>query len=265
MGGLTLNTLVSHIGAGEVTGFFLVLARVTPLFVLAPLFSSPMMPARVRTVVAVALAIGLTPVAMHGQPISTDPLAVTGLLVEQLLVGLAFAIAVGAVFAAVEAAGALTDLVAGFNYGSIVDPMYGTQGGAMSSLYGLVGLALFLAIGGDAWMLRGLARTFTLVPLGAAPQLGPLTAGVETAVASIFIGALEIVAPVLLALLVTDVAFGIVSRAVPQLNVFAVGFPMKVGVSLLIVSASLPFLAGLLGDQIGGAVGTSLHSLVAIP
>jgi flagellar biosynthetic protein FliR len=257
----SLQTLLNSIGGNHVTGFFLVLARITPLFVMAPLFSSKMLPVRVRGIVAVALAIGLTGVAVHGQKIPTDALSVTGLIVMQLLVGLAFAFAVGAVVAAVEAAGALTDAVAGFSYGASIDPINGNQGGVMTTLYGLVGLALFIAIGGDAWTLRGIAKTLTLVPLTKAPAIGPLTGGVESAFGSIFVAAIEVAAPAMLALLITDVAFGMVSRVVPQLNVYAVGFPLKVGVTLLVVAATLPFIGGFMSNQIADSVGTALQSL----
>jgi len=261
MNGASLSTLLNAIGPAKVTGFFLVLGRIAPLFVLAPLFSSTMVPPKVRTIVAVGLSIGLTPLAVHGQPVPTSPLAVAALMIEQVLVGLAFATAVGAVFAAVEAAGSLTDLVAGFSFGQMLDPVDNTQSGPMTSLYSIVGLALFIAIGGDAWLLRGLARTFSLVPLTKGPQIASLTSGVESAVASIFVSAVEVAAPVLLAVLITDVAFGMVSRVVPQFNVFAVGFPMKIGVAFLTVSAALPFLGGFMSNQIAGAVTTALHSL----
>jgi flagellar biosynthetic protein FliR len=259
MNQLTLSTLLNEIGSDKVTGFFLVLARVSPLFVLAPLFSSKMMPARVKGIVAVGLSIGLTPIAVHGQTLPTDPMAVAGLLVVQFLVGLAFAFAVGMVLAAVEAAGSLTDMVAGFSFGSVVDPINGNPGGAMTNLYSLVGLAMFIAIGGDAWTLRGLQRTFDLVPLTKAPAIATLTSGVEQAFGTIFVAAVEVCAPVILALLITDVAFGMVSRIVPQLNVFGVGFPMKVGVAMLVVAASLPFLGSFMSEQIANAVGTALH------
>jgi flagellar biosynthetic protein FliR len=264
MNQLTLNELVRQIGGSHITGFFLVLARVSPLFVLAPIFSSKMVPLRARTVVAVGLAIGLTGVAMQGQTIPTDPLSVAGLMAEQLLVGLAFAFAVGAVFAAFEAAGGLIDIVAGFSYGQLIDPVNGAQGGVMTNLYGVVGLALFIAIGGDAWTLRGLARTFQLVPLTRDAQISPMVGGVVAAAGSIFVSSLEIAAPALLALMITDVAFGMVSRVVPQLNIFAVGFPMKIGVALLIVAAALPFLGNFLSAQLAGSVGTVLHSLTTI-
>ncbi len=257
----TLNQLMSQIGGAHLTAFFLVLARVSPLFVVAPLFSSKMVPARVRGTVAVGLAIGLTGVAMHGQRIPTEPLPLAGLLVEELLAGTAFAFAVAVVLAAVQAAGALTDAAAGFSFGAEIDPLNGDQGGALSQLYGLVGVALFIAIGGDAWTLRGLARTFDLVPLARAPRLGSLVGGAEQAFSGIFTSALEVAAPAMLALLITDVGFGMVSRVVPQLNVFAVDFPMKIGVALLVVGASLPFLGGWMSDQIMTSVGTALHTI----
>ena len=253
MSQLTLNTLLTQIGSDKVTGFFLVLARVSPLFVLAPLFSSKMIPARVKGIVAVGISIGLTPLAVHGQHIPTDPMAVAGMLVVQILVGLAFAFAVGMVLAAIEAAGALTDMVAGFSYGSTLDPVNGNQGGTMTNLYSLVGLAMFIAIGGDAWTLRGLQKTFDLVPLTKAPQIASLTSGVEQAFATIFVSAVEVCAPVILALLITDVAFGMIAKVVPQVNIFGVGFPMKVGVAMLVVAASLPFLGSFMSDQIASA------------
>ena len=261
MNQLTLNTLLTQIGSDKVTGFFLVLARVSPLFVLAPLFSSKMVPARVKGIVAVGISIGLTPIAVHGQTIPTDPMAVAGMIVIQVLVGLAFAFAVGMVLTAIEAAGALTDMVAGFSYGSVVDPVNGNQGGTMTNLYSLVGLAMFIAIGGDAWTLRGLQKTFELVPLTKAPQIASLTSGVEQAAASIFVSALEVAAPVLLALLITDVAFGMVSRIVPQVNIFGVGFPLKVGVAMLVVAAALPFIGNFMSDQISNAVMTALNTI----
>jgi flagellar biosynthetic protein FliR len=257
----TLQALLRQIGPDHVVGFFLVLARLSPLFVIAPLFSSSMLPRQVRGIIAVALAIGLTPIATHGQTIPSDPLLIAAMVVSNLLVGLAFAFAIGMVFSAVEAAGELLYIVSGFSYGAIVDPVNGNQGGVLTSLYGMVGLALFSAIGGDAWTLRGIGRTLDLVPLTRAPAIGSLTTGVEAAFGSLFVSAVEVAAPALLALLVTDIAFGMVSKVVPQLSIFAVGFPLKVGVALLIVGVSLPFIGGFMSNQISSEVSTALGSM----
>ena len=258
----TLSHVVTMLGGGQaVTGFFLVLARITPLFIVAPLFSSTMIPGAVKGVIAVAFAIGLTGIAMHGQHIPGDPIPVAGLIAVNLLVGLLLAFVIAGMFAAVQMAGGLADIVSGFSFGATIDPINGNQGGTFTELYGLVGVMLFIAIGGDAWILQGLTRTFALVPLTKAPQLGPMVSGAETATSSMFVAAIEVAAPAILALLITDVAFGLVSKVVPQLNVFAVAFPLKVGVALLVVSASLPFLGGWMSNQMYTSVATALHAL----
>ena len=259
-----LSQFLNQIGGAHVTAFFLVLARVTPLFVLAPLFSSKLVSARIRSVIAVALAMGLTGVAAHGQHLPTSPVPVAGLLLVQLLVGLAFAFAVGAVFAALQGAGTFIDALAGFSFGQMLDPVNGGQAGVISELYGLVGVILFIAVGGDAWTLRGLARTFDLVPLTRGPHLSSMVGGVEQAFASIFTSAVEVAAPAILALLITDIAFGMVSKVVPQLNVFAVGFPTKIGIAMLVVAASLPFLGGWMSDQLANSVSTALHTITTV-
>ena len=261
MNQLTLNHVLTALGGGQsVTAFFLVLGRVSPLFVLAPLFSAKQIPAQVKGIVAVALTIGLTGLAMHGQT-HPDPAAPgRGLMVVQILVGILFAYAIGALMWAVQTAGGFADIVSGFSFGATVDPINGNPGGTFAELYSLIGVMLFIAIGGDAWMLRGMARTFTLIPLTKAPQLGSLANAAEMSFTSIFTSALEVAAPVILALLITDVAFGMVSRVVPQMNVFSVAFPLKVGVSLLVVAATLPFLGGWLQNQIYTSVATALHA-----
>ncbi len=256
-----MTRILSMLAGNELAGFVLVLARVTPLFLLAPPFSSPAIPPRVRGVIAVGISIGLAPVALHGQHIPNDPLTLAGLIVEGLLVGLGFAFSFAVLFAAVESAGALADLGAGFSYGSLINPFDGNEGAVLAHFYSLVGIAIFLIIGGEAWLLRGIARTFTLVPLTAAPRLVSLVGGAEQVFSTIFASALEVAAPVLIALLITDAAFGVVSRVVPQLNVFAVGFPAKVAVALLVVGACMPFLAGWISSQLSITVGDALGAL----
>jgi flagellar biosynthetic protein FliR len=256
-----VNALLAHLEGNDLAGFILVLARVTPLFVLAPLFSSSIIPAHVRGIIAVGISIGLTPIALHGQHIPSEPLAVGGLVVEGLLVGLAFAFTLSVLMAAVESAGGVIDVLSGFSYGSLINPLSNQEAAVMARFYSLVGTLIFLVINGDAWTLRGLDRTFTLVPLSGGPRLPSLLGGVEQVFSTVFTGALEVAAPVVVALLITDVAFGVVSRVVPQLNVFAVGFPTKVAVTLLLVGASMPFVANWISGQLSTSVGAALGAL----
>jgi flagellar biosynthesis protein FliR len=258
-----VNGLLRQIGEQHVVGFFLVLARVGPLFMVAPLFSSKMFPARARGVAAVALAVGLSPLAMKNQHVATDALSLGGLILKEALVGFAFAFAVAVLFAAVSAAGSFLDTLIGFSYGGLVDPVNGNQSSVLSQLYTLVGVMVFIAIGGEAWMIQGLAKTYDLVSLTQMPALGALVGGAQHTFASIFISAVELAAPVLIALIITDAGFGVVSRVMPQLNVFAVGFPAKILVGFLIVAASLPFVAGWIGNQLQQSVLSALQSIHA--
>jgi flagellar biosynthetic protein FliR len=256
-----MTQLLSELAGNELAGFILVLARVTPLFFVAPLFSSQIIPPHVRGLIAVGISVGLAPIALHGQHIPTDPLVLAGLVVEGMLVGFGFAFTLAVLMGAVESAGSVMDVLSGFSYGSLINPMNGQESAVMTRLYSLVGTMIFLVIGGDAWTLRGLDRTFQLVPLTSAPRLSSLLGGAEQVFGTVFTAALEVAAPVVVALLITDVAFGVVSRVVPQLNVFAVGFPTKVAVVLLVAGASLPFTANWISNQLSVSVGSALGAL----
>ncbi len=253
--------LLGAVGEQHVLAFMLTLARVAPLFILAPLFSNKQLTPRVKGIAAVALAIGLSPLAGRGADIPADAWMLGGLVLKELLVGAAFAFIIGALSSAVSAAGSLIDTLVGFSYGSLVDPLTGTQSGVLAQVYGMVTVGIFIAIGGDGWLIQGLARTYELVPLMEAPALGSLVEGTQKAFVGIAVAAIEIAAPVLLALVITDAAFGVVSKVMPQLNVFAMGFPAKVAIGLLIIGVSMPFFAGYVTDELQRSVGLALRAL----
>jgi flagellar biosynthesis protein FliR len=223
-----------------------------------------MIPARAKGIVAVALAIGIYPIASHagnGQDIPMDILPLAGLILKEMFVGMAFSFALAALFAAIQVAGSILDTLIGFSFGALVDPITGTNGGVLNQLYALIGAMIFVTIDGDAWVIQGLAKSYDEIPLTAAPDMGSLVEGAQVAFSGIFGAAIQVCAPVMLAVLLTDIAFGLVSRVVPQLNVFGVGFPAKVTVGLVLVGASLPFVAGWLGDELQNSVASALHTL----
>jgi flagellar biosynthetic protein FliR len=174
---------------------------------------------------------------------------------------MAFSFGIAALFAALSTAGALLDTMIGFMIGGILDPLTGTQASLLTQLYTMIGVLIFIAIGGDGWVIAGLARTYEAVPLLDAPQIGSITQGAQVAFSNIFGAAVMVCAPVMLALIITEAALGVVSRVVPQINVFAVGFPAKIAVGLLLIGASLPFAAGWLADELQRSVATALRTL----
>lgn len=258
---MTPQESIEQLTGLQPAAFLLVLARVSPLFLLAPLFSSGTIPGRVKGIVAVALALGMAPVALAGGTVPTDPVTLLGLMAKELLVGAAFAFALACVMAGFQAVGSLLDIQIGFAFGATVDPMTGSQGAVLEKLYVIVGVAILIAMNGDALIVAGLARTYDLVPLTAFPEIESMVSGTFDAFASIFVAALQVGAPVLLTLLLTDAAFAMVSRVVPQMNVFAVGFPVKVIVGMLMIIVTLPFAASWFGDRLTDSVASALRTL----
>jgi flagellar biosynthetic protein FliR len=244
-----MNEVVAQLDRNTIVGFILVLARVSPMFLLAPPFNSSMVPARARLIIACGISVGLAPLALHG------------LALKEIVIGLGFAFSIACLFAAVDTAGSLIDSQIGLTYGSLINPVDNTQSGSISQLYSMVGILVFIAIDGEAWVIRGLGRTYELVPMLSTPSISKLTQAATSAFEGILSSALEVAGPVLLALILTDVAFGVVSRVVPQLNIFAVGFPMKIIVGLLVVAAALPFMSGWFVDQLQRSVESGLSGI----
>jgi flagellar biosynthetic protein FliR len=260
---MSTGSLMADLGLGEgdLLGFFLVLARISPLFVLAPLFSSTSIPGRVRGLIAVALAIGITPVVGHHVELTNDVWALAGLMGKEILVGAAFAYTLAALFAALEVAGSFLDTLIGFSFGGLVDPITGNQSAVLARMYSLIGVLIFIAIGGDTWVIQGLARTYSVIGIDQMPDIDVMVAGAGQAFSSVFLAAIQVAGPVVLALILTDAAFGVVSRVVPQLNVFAVGFPAKVTVGLLLMGVTLPFVGGWLAGELQQSVLQALQTL----
>jgi flagellar biosynthesis protein FliR len=256
--------ILAHFSEEQTAGFILVLARISPLFILAPLFSSKMIPARAKGIVAVGLAMGIYPIAAQAggaHHIPLDILPLGGLVLKEIFVGLAFAFSLACLFAAIQVAGSILDTLIGFSFGAIVDPISGTNGAVLNQVYALIGVMIFIVINGDAWVIQGLAKSYEAIPLVDAPDMNTLVEGAQVVFSGIFAAAIQVCAPVMLAVLLTDVAFGLVSRVVPQLNVFGVGFPAKVTVGLVLVGATQPLMAGWLGDELQNSVASALHTL----
>ena len=124
----------------------------------------------------VALGIGLAPVALGDAAVPDGLAAYVELLLKEIVVGLAFAFVVGSLLAALQVAGSLLDVLLGFSYGGLVDPITGVQTSVLSNLYAMLGTAVFVTIGGELFVIQGLARTYDVVPLTAMPNLGALLA-----------------------------------------------------------------------------------------
>jgi flagellar biosynthesis protein FliR len=252
---------IPELAGTQVLAFILVLGRVAPLFLLAPVLSASLLASRAKFVAAAAISLAITPIATGHHVIPTDPLAFAIAFVHEAAVGLAFALALGVIAAAVEAGASLVDTLSGFSLGASLDPITGTQNAVFGQVYSLFAVMIFVLGGGIQLMIMGVVRSYGLVPLGTSPAPSHLAALALQSLEAIPVIGLELVAPVLLALVITDFALGLLARSVPHLNAFMLGLPAKVILAFAIVAASLPFVAGHLHDDLTQALTRALDGL----
>jgi flagellar biosynthetic protein FliR len=238
----------------DVLGFLLVVCRVGGLFVLAPGFSATMIPNRIKLMLAMALALAMMPIAVHGQTVPLDAGDYVMLMLKELGVGLIFAFPMALVGAAVQAGASLLDTLIGFSFSSVLDPVNNQQTAILGQFYSLFAVLVLLMSGGDHIMIEGIGASYRALPITAYPHIDALAGGALSAFAQVWVIGLEIAAPVLVALVITDAAIGLVSRAVPQMNVFVVGLPAKILVGMTVIAATLPFVS----NQVQGALQQSV-------
>jgi flagellar biosynthetic protein FliR len=235
-----------------VLGFVLAVVRASAWLAVCPPFSTRMLPVQAKIAFAVALAIPVTPqVASAAPPPEVGPLLVATLL--QVGAGLALGFLTQLLFAAVQAAGELVDLFAGFTIAATYDPFTNANQAVFGRFYYLLAVAILFAIDGHLMLVRGFLDSFAAMPSGA-PDFGSLSELLVDSLGMFFLAALEIAAPILGALFLTEVALGLLSKAAPQMNVFTLGFPIKILLSLLLVGLTLPHLPSAVDNLLRTAV-----------
>ena len=243
------------IAVPQVIGFMLVVARLSGLFLIAPIFSSPMIPPRLKLMALLVLAATMTPIVMGDAPaVPVDALDLLLAMGTESIIGFAIGFSVAIVFSAVQVGASLIDTSIGFSMANIIDPLNNAQASVLGSFYSLVATLAFLSVDGHHWMLAGFTRSFEMIPLGATPDVERMMANLFAVFGQLFAMAFQIAAPVLVSLLLVDVVLGIVARVVPQMNVFFVGIPLKIGVGLVAVIISLPTFVGFLEQRVSDVV-----------
>ena len=218
------------------------LLRALALLSAMPVLGTRMVPLRVRVGLALLLTLSMQPMLPAMPAVALDSPAAFALVAQQLVVGVTLGLAARTVFAAVEFAGEVVGLQMGLNYAGFFDPASATQGTVTGRLFGTLVAWLYIVINGHLVVLAALARSFESFPVGGQPlavlqQLQPQTWGTE-----IFTLGLWLAMPLIAMLLFVNLVLGVISRVASQMNVFAVGFPITLGVGLLGILMTLPLL-----------------------
>jgi len=220
------------------------LTRILGMITASPLFGNSSIPVSGKVILGVMLAMIMAP-AIPAMP-AADPMSMAGFLIllQELLIGVAMGFAMRIVFAAVEMAGEVASLTMGLGFASFFDPQTKGRSSAVSQFLALIATMAFLAVNGHLILLEALAESFITMPVSSTPIAAGAPWELLRWAGKIFSAGLQLSLPIVAALLITNVALGILTRAAPQLNIFGIGFPISLGVGLLLISQSLPYLSG---------------------
>jgi flagellar biosynthetic protein FliR len=173
-------------------------------------------------------------------------------LLTEFAIGTATGLAAAVVVHALLLASEVVALQTGLSLGQVLTPNIESGGPALGQLYGLLGLGVFVSFGGPVMLLEGIARSFRIVPPGGAIGFDGSTMAALRLSGQVFTHAIQIAAPVVAALTVTNIGMAILSRAVPQLNAMAMSFAVTIAVGLLMLGLSLPVLVRAVGRWTDG-------------
>ncbi|MBM4284343.1 MAG: flagellar biosynthetic protein FliR [Deltaproteobacteria bacterium] len=233
--------------------FLLTLMRTSSLMIFWPLWDHRATPRPVKVFSMLVVALVLTPVAApHLPAFPADWPALLSLALREFLLGLGIGLILRVIFAGVHMAGNLAAVYMGFGMVTLYDPQTQGQGTVVADLMVLVALMLFLSLEIHHALFRLLAQSFVDLPMGGLPRL-PLQA-LQFLVglgALAFKLAVQCLAPVIAVLFVTQVTLGYMARAVPQIQVMILSFPLTIALGLLFISFTLIFTGGLLQEQFG--------------
>jgi flagellar biosynthesis protein FliR len=231
--------------------------RAVAWLVVCPPFSSRAIPAPVKALFGVAIALPVSPSLLGGLPALTT----AGLMVsvfEQVLIGVALGFLTAVLFAGVQAAGDLIDLFGGFSVAFAFDPLSLTGTSVFGRFYSLLATTLLFATHGHQLVLRGFTQSYQTLPLDQTLSLQTLDTLLTSGLSQLFLSALQIAGPLMAVLFLADIGLGLLSRAAPALNVFSLGFPAKIMLTLSLAGLGLLVLPRSISTLVEQAVRTTV-------
>ena len=230
--------------------------RVTAFLVIAPPFSYAGIPARIKAMLGIGLALAMAPrVATGYVALDTGPFLVA--LTMQLVIGLFLGFLVMLTFSAVQSAGNLIDLFGGFQLAQAFDPQAMINGAQFTRLFHMAAVALLFSTDGYQLILGGLMRTFTAVPVTMVLDGAPDGTALITGFSQLFLASVQIAGPMIVVLFLADVGLGLLTRVAPAINAFALGYPLKILITVMfggVVFLALPRVVASLTEGALGAM-----------
>jgi flagellar biosynthetic protein FliR len=227
--------------------FFLIFLRVGAILMSMPIFKSKSIPVLFKFGLALAASIILFPLLdLKAFPVLANLGNFAVGAIGEILLGITIGMAVNLIFVGLQMAGQISGYQMGMALARVMDPSAGQQVPLLAQFFQLFAFLIFLSINAHHWFLMALADSFQLVPPFGFKISGSLIEQLIHIAGNMFVIAIKVGAPVIAALLLTSVAFGLIARTVPQMNVLFVAMPLKIIIGLLFIGFSLPYLSSFL-------------------
>jgi flagellar biosynthetic protein FliR len=227
-----------------ISSFIWPLTRILGLIALTPILGNPAIPVRIKISFGVVLALIVAPTLSDLPRI--DPVSLPGMMIllQQFIIGVAMGLTMQLVFNSIDFAGNLIGMSTGLGFASFYDPQTHGHSSAISQLLTLIATLLFLSLNLHLTLLETLVNSFHTLPIGSdINQEASIGFKLVTSASIIFSAGVQLSLPIVAALLVTNIALGILTKAAPQLNLFGIGFPITIAVGFLMLFITLPYLA----------------------
>ena len=233
------ESLYTAFTSAQAASFLLVFLRISVILFLLPIFGSVSLPPVWKAGFSLLLALFLSQVLPDRPVVIPSGLAMVLILGAEVVLGLALGLSVRIILASFQVAGQFIGFQMGFSIVNVIDPQSGTQSSIMAQFSYILGILIFLILNGHHYLLQALLRSFELVPPGGFSPSSSTYEKIFKLSSLMFLVAIKIAAPVMTALLLTTAALGLVSKTVPQINILIVGFPLNIGIGLLLFGISM--------------------------
>lgn len=223
-----------------VLSFLLTMMRVSIVMFMLPIFSTNNIPVLVKGAMTVVFTLGVWPhLALSGSLMPAHPFDVALMALGEVFIGLVLGMAINFLFMGIQSGGELLGFQMGFTMINFADPLTGNNTGITAFFLWMVSILTFLALDGHLYMIKGFAASFSILPPGALFIGSNLLWEVLSLSSQIFVLALKIAAPVMIAIFMVETALGLVARTSPQMHIMDFGFPVKIGVGFFFVGLLL--------------------------
>ncbi|ACU36269.1 flagellar biosynthetic protein FliR [Actinosynnema mirum] len=231
------------IGVNVLVALLLAATRSAAWLMVCPPFNGKAIPMTVKGMLAVGLALPVVPRLSAGSVPSLDTWSLVIAAGEQVVVGAGLGFLTAVIFAGVQAAGDLLDVFGGFSLAFAFDPMsFSGNNAVLGRFYGLLATTLLFVTGSHQVIIRGFTLSYDAIPLDGGLSLGRLGTLLTTGLGQLLLSAAQIAGPLIVVLFCADVGLGLLNRIAPALNPFQIGFPAKIGLTLVLVGLTMPML-----------------------